>query len=170
MSDFESRLKRLEDRAALHDLVVNYLLAVDNDDYQALPALFSADAVFSTSGHVAAEGRDAIIEFLRSARSQMGLTVHTPNYVSLMGIDGDHAKGLVGAHLELVLDEKAVFGAVRYEDEYVRRDGSWVFRRRDMRTIHIAPWNEISAAFPSNRPVRWPGIDPLPSDYPRKRS
>jgi hypothetical protein len=83
-------------------------------------------------------------------------------------IDDNVKHGVVGAHLELVLNGVAVFGAVRYEDEYVRTDGTWSIRRRDMRTIHIAPWNEVSAAFPSAGPVRWPGAEPLPSDYPRK--
>jgi hypothetical protein len=35
--DLESRLQRLEDRAAINDLVVSYFLAHDGDDLQRWP-------------------------------------------------------------------------------------------------------------------------------------
>jgi hypothetical protein len=99
----------------------------------------------------------------------MGLTVHTPHYVLCRFHDADRASGLVGAHLELVLAGQSLFGAVRYEDDYVRGPDGWRISRRDMRTIHIAPWAEVGEAFASDLPVRWPAVNPLPSDYPRTR-
>jgi SnoaL-like domain len=42
MSDLQRRIRRLEDRAELQDLVVRYFLAAD-DDYDALAATFAAD-------------------------------------------------------------------------------------------------------------------------------
>jgi len=169
MSEIEQRLSALEDRFAIQDLVVRYFVAVDSDDVETVTSVFAEDATFSLSGSVVASGRANVIEYLVDARKAMGLTVHTPNYVLPRDKDAHTKQGVVGAHLELVLNGVAVFGAVRYEDEYVRTEGKWLIRHRDMRTIHIAPWNEISAAFPSEGPVRWPGAAPLPSDYPRKR-
>jgi hypothetical protein len=169
MSDIERRLKDLEDRTAIHDLVVGYFLAVDSDNFDEINRIFADDATFSLSGVVVGSGRKNIVEYLVAARKMMGLTVHTPNYVLPTRKDGNMMTGVVGAHLELVLGDEAVFGAVRYEDEYIHIDGTWVIGRRDMRTIYIAPWGQIGAAFPSDRPVRWPGVDPSPSDYPRRR-
>lgn len=168
--DLERRLRRLEDRTAIEDLVVDYFLAADGDDFDGVGSSFTEDAVFSASGTVAAEGREAIVEFIRGARTHMGLTIHTPNYARSRfdENDGDAADGLVGAHLELVLGGSSVYGAVRYVDRYVRSDGRWLIASRDMRTIHIAAWNDVGEAFASDTPVRWPGAAGAPSDFPRR--
>jgi uncharacterized protein (TIGR02246 family) len=166
--DIEQRLRRLEDRAAINDLVVRYFLAADGDDLDGVGASFTADATFSSSGTVNASGREGIVAFIRGARNHMGLTIHTPHFAHLAFDGDDAASGLVGAHLELVLGGEALYGAVRYVDCYVRQDGHWLISTRDMRTIHIAPWLDIGEAFASDAPVRWPGANPAPSDFPRR--
>lgn len=170
MSDIERRLRRLEDRAELDDLVVRYFLASDGDDAAALAEAFASDGKFSVSGALCGDSREAIVAFIGGERKKMGLTVHTPNYALYTFEDDDHATGLIGAHLELPLSGEPLFGAVRYQDEYVRRDGRWRIAARDMRVIHIAPWSEVGASLMSDTPVRWPGADPLPSDFPRGRN
>jgi len=166
--DAEHRLRRLEDRAELEDLIVRYFLASDNDDAATLANCFVADATFSVSGALCGSSREAIVSFIGSERTKMGLTVHTPNYMLFSFADGGlEASGLVGAHLELVLGDQSVFGAVRYQDTYVHRGGRWRIRTRDMRVIHVAPWLEVGKSFMSDTPVRWPGLAPLPSDLPR---
>ncbi|QKR98319.1 nuclear transport factor 2 family protein [Sphingomonas sp. CL5.1] len=166
--DLEQRVARLEDRAAINDLVVRYFLASDGDDLKTIGESFTPDAIFASSGQISGEGRDGIVEFIRGARSHMGLTIHTPHYVQITFDDADRARGLVGAHLELVLGGQAIYGAVRYVDEYVKRDGRWLISKRDMRTIAIAPWLEFGAALESETPMRWPGSK-AQSDYPRSR-
>lgn len=166
--NLEERVRRLEDKSDINDLVVRYFLAADGDDFERVAASFADDAVFSSSGVVSGAGRGAVVEFIRQARSQMGLTIHTPHYVHIAFRDEDAASGLVGAHLELDLDGQTVLGAVRYVDEYVRSDGGWFIKNRDMRTIYIAPWIDVGEAFASSNPVRWPGAEASRSDYPRR--
>lgn len=166
--NLDARLRTLEDRAELNDLVVNYFLASDGDDLDSVGNSFVEEAQFSTSGVIAGSGRQAIVEFIRGARSHMGLTIHTPNYAQFSFDDDDHASGLVGAHLELMLAGRSVFGAVRYVDTYRRTTEGWRILSRDMRTIYLAPWPEVGDAFASDTPVRWPGAQPAASDYPRR--
>lgn len=167
MSELEDRIRRLEDRAAINDLVVSYFLAADGDDLVRVAESFTEHATFCSSGKLCASGRQAIVDFIRNARSQMGLTIHTPHYAQVV-FESDHrARGLVGAHLELVLGSVSVYGAVRYVDEYEREAGVWRIQSRDMRTIHLAPWLEVGESFASNTPVRWPGVPPAQSDLPR---
>ncbi|MGE4430432.1 MAG: nuclear transport factor 2 family protein [Sphingobium sp.] len=168
MNDMERRLRRLEDRAALDDLIVRYFLAADGDDPQGLADSFTQNASFASSGVVNAQGRAAIVDFIGTSRTHMGLTVHTPHYGLYSFIDDDRAEGLVGAHLELALAGEPLFGAVRYQDEYRRTPEGWRIARRDMRTIHIAPWSDVGQSLLSPTPVRWPGTAPAASDYPRK--
>lgn len=165
--ELEQRVARLEDRAEINDLVVRYFLAADGDDLKTVGESFTADATFASSGVENASGRQAIIDFIRTSRGLMGLTIHTPHYVQLTFDGSERARGLVGAHLELVFGGKAIYGAVRYVDTYIRQDSGWLIASRDMRTVHIAPWADVGEAFESDTPVRWPGGAAGPSDYPR---
>ena len=168
MSSLDDRVARLEDRAELEDLVARYFLAADGDDIDTLAALFAPDARFSISGAVGGATREAVVNFLVASRTQMGLTLHTPNSM-LFTFDGPgRARGLIGAHLQLAYGTETVFGAVRYHDEYVRLDGRWRILARDMRTIFIAPWAAVGEAFASATPTRWPGAEPAGSDFPRR--
>jgi len=167
MQDLETRVRRLEARAAINDVVVAYFLAADGDDILKVGASFTQDATFSASGHLCAHGRQGIMDFISRTRAQMGLTIHTPHYAQVTFDSDLHARGIVGAHLELVIAGSALCGAVRYVDEYERSDGSWQIKSRDMRTIYIAPWLEVGQALASITPARWPGRDPAKSDYSR---
>jgi hypothetical protein len=170
MPDLEQRIRRLEDRAELNDLVVRYFVAVDDDDYATLAQTFASQASFSAGGFDGAHGRDAIVDSLRASRAQMGATVHTPDY-TLFTFHGDsEASGLVGAHLELSMAGKTLYGAVRYTDTYVRESGRWCLSQRDMRVIHVGPWEEVGGSLTSELNVKWPGVPPLPSDYPKRNS
>lgn len=165
--ELESRVQRLEDRAAINDLVVAYFLAADGDELAKVAGSFTEDATFSSSGTLCARGRRAIVDFIREARTHMGLTIHTPHYSQVTFISPGRAAGLVGAHLELVLGNASVLGAVRYVDEYLLDCGHWRIKSRDMRTIYLAPWLDAGSALASNTPVRWPGTPATSSDYPR---
>ncbi|GAA5063746.1 nuclear transport factor 2 family protein [Nocardia callitridis] len=166
MTDIETRVRRLEDRAELHDLAVRYFLASDFDDFDAIAEAFAPEGVFAAGGFPGATGPAAIADMIRQARTAFGVTVHTPHYVLLDFVDDDHATGLVGAHLEIATGGTTVFGAVRYEDEYVRLAGRWRFAKRDMRTVHLGPWDAAASSLTSDLPVRWPGAAPAASDYP----
>lgn len=166
--DLEQRIRRLEDRSAIDDLNTRYFLAADGDDMAGVGDSFTDDATFASSGHVAATGARAIVDFIAGARGHMGLTIHTPHYGLYTFHDDQRASGIVGAHLELVLAGQPTLGAVRYVDEYRQDDGVWRIARRDMRTIFIGDRARSAEVFASPTPVQWPGLDPLPSDYPRQ--
>jgi uncharacterized protein (TIGR02246 family) len=167
MSDVEARIRRLEDRVELTDLATRYFLASDFDDYEAIARYFTPDGSFAADGFPASVGNEAIAESIRGSRSYFGITIHTPHYVLVDFLDDDNATGLVGAHLEIAVGGKTVFAAVRYEDVYVRQDGEWRFRSRNMRTVHAQPWEDVATSLTAELPIRWPGGEPAPSSYPR---
>lgn len=169
MSTLEERIAILEDRAAIQDLVAVYFRASDDDDYAVMAQCFSRNARFEASGFDDAAGRDGIVALIKAARAGMGQTVHTPNYVHIAFTGADTAEGMVCAHLELGLGDATYFGAVRYIDRYEREDGRWRIAVRAMKVVHIAPWSDASASLTTDLNVRWPGADPLPSDFPRRQ-
>lgn len=165
--DLASRIRRLEDRAALEDLVVRYFVAADDDDLETLSGTFAEDAEFVASGFECGSDRDSIVKFIQDDRRNMGVTVHTPNYTLLTWHDDDHVSGVVGAHLELARGGTTLYGAVRYLDDYRRTTDGWRFARREMATIHVGDWRDVATSLTEELRVRWPGQDPAPADLPR---
>lgn len=168
MRSLEERLRRLEDRAEIQDLVALYFRATDDDEEKLLADCFTSDAQFVASGFEGGRGREGIIAFLRAARAGMTQTVHTPHYVHLTFGSEDAASGTVVAHLEIGLKQTTVFAAVRYLDTYRREEGRWQIARRDMRTVHAGSWADVATSLSDPMNVRWPGGEPARSDYPRK--
>ncbi|MFF2850303.1 nuclear transport factor 2 family protein [Streptomyces sp. NPDC058001] len=168
MSDLEARIRRLEDRAELEDLVIRYFVAADDDDMDTLGAAFAEDAEFVIGGGFSGgSSRAAIVDFIRGDRKNMGVTVHTQNFTLLTFGDDDHASGVIGAHLELARGGTTVYGAVRYLDDYVRTAEGWKIKRREMATVHVGPWDDVATSLTSELRSRWPGQEPAPADLPR---
>ena len=157
--ELSRRIRRLEDRAELRELVNRYCLAIDDSDWDALLGLFHADAAMA--GQV---GPDDVVRVLRSIRSGYGRTIHTALAQVLEFTDDDHASGIVPSRGELAIAGQTVLCAMRYLDDYVRVDGSWLFARRVLRFNYALPWAAMAEAMTGELPVAWPGTDPLPAE------
>jgi uncharacterized protein (TIGR02246 family) len=168
LATLEQRIQKLEDRAEIQDLVARYFKVTDDDDEQALADCFARDARFIATGFDGGTGRAGVMEFLKSARSTMQQTVHTPNYVHIDFQGLDAAEGTVMAHLEIGIGGTTVYAAVRYLDTYAREDGKWRIATREMGAVHLGSWDLVASSMTDPNNVRWPGADPALSDFPRK--
>ena len=168
MPTLEERIQTLEDRAAIQDLVARYFKVTDDDDVAAVADCFTADARFVASGYEGGNGRDAVMAFLKAARSHMHHSVHTPHYVHIAFTGPDTASGTVMAHLEIGMGGTTIYAAVRYLDAYVREGGTWRISSREMRAVHVGSWDLIASSLTDPNNVRWPGTAPAPSDFPWK--
>lgn len=167
MASLEDRIRRLEDRAEIQDLVATYFRATDDDDLAVLGQCFTQHARFIATGFAGGENREGILAFLTGARATMGQTVHTPNYVHITFNDDNCASGTVMAHLEIGTAKTTVYAAVRYIDSYQREQGSWRIAQREMRAVHLGSWADVEQSLVSPLNVCWPGGKPAPSDFPR---
>ena len=168
MSDLEARIRRLEDRAEIEDLVLKYFLAADDDDWETLGWTFAGDGSFSAGAFPGGSDRESVVKFIQADRQNMGVTVHTQNTTLVTFDDADHAHGVVGAHLELARGGTTVYGAVRYYDTYERTSDGWKIKSREMAIIHVGPWAEVGTSLTAPDRARWPGADPAPADLPRR--
>lgn len=164
MADLEQRIKRLEDRGELQELAIRYFRSADDDDFATMASCFSADATFSAGGFPGGKSREEVVDFIRADRETMGATVHTFNSMLLDFRDDEHASGVIAAHLELARGGTTLYGAVRYYDEFVKRDGAWQISKCEMRTIHVGPWADVNDSLTTELRVRWPGADPQPAE------
>ena len=167
MSELDDRIRRLEDRAEIQDLVLKYFLAADDDDWDALGWTFAEDGSFSAGAFRGGHDRESVVKFIQNDRQNMGVTVHTQNTTLLSFSDADHASGVVGAHLELARAGTTVYGAVRYYDTYERTTDGWKIKTREMAIIHVGPWDEVGSSLTAQHRARWPGAEPAPADLPR---
>jgi hypothetical protein len=155
---FEARLRRLEDRAEIGELVVRYCVACDDRDIDQLVELFSPRATFRHGdGTVHVSGRDDISNFYRTRLRTNGITIHAVNGHVIEFTDPNIASGMVQGKVELGLQGKTVVGALRYVDRYVREGGRWLFEERNECIWYQVPADELVSALV--RPLRrwWPG-------------
>lgn len=166
MDDLELRVRRLEDRAELADLVAKYNIFVDDHDLEALSDLYADDAVFDGHALGRSEGRHAVMDYFRARYDDYGPSYHY-NHTQIIAFESDdNATGLVTAHVELAYRGIAMRGAYRYNDEYVRQRGRWCFRQRKVNFYYIMPMEDLARRFEDPHRRRWPGTTPMPAELP----
>ena len=110
------------DREAIGDLIADYALALDTDDIEGCVGLFTEDSEYLVFGKTLM-GPDRVRKMFTRAPRGMHLTG-----VSRVRIDGDSATATTQ-----VLFVDAASHAIRpalYDDDLVKVDGHWRFRRR----------------------------------------
>jgi uncharacterized protein (TIGR02246 family) len=145
-------VRKLEDRAALAELVHAYNLAMDDRDWEALAELFAPDARLGPHS-----GADAVVGVLREMREEHGRTRHVAHGQVLEFTGPDEASGTVAASSQIDMRGTTHAVAVRYLDRYARVDGRWRFVRRKALFSYVIPVGDLAEAMTSPDPVRWPG-------------
>ena len=121
-------------------LKYRYARLLDTKDFDGLNACFVEDATASYSGgQLSYDGREAIIGFLRKALGSTAmLTSHLVGQPEIQLTGPDTAKGTWALQDLVILTEQAmeIRGTAFYEDEYVKRDGSWRFKHTGYRRVY----------------------------------
>jgi len=163
----EQRIRRLEDRSELRELVARYGIARDDRDIDALTELFTPDACFrSRDGVMNAVGREAVLEQFRGRFSALKATNHIAHDLILtFDSDPDTASGLMTSHAEVWRNGRALIAAMRYSDTYRKHDGRWRFADRLLAFLYYLPVDEYAQGLGSRLRMRAYG-DQRPADYP----
>jgi hypothetical protein len=164
-----ARVRRLEDRAAIGELVVLYGYVMDEHDSAGIRDLFCSDATMrSSDGVVDASGIDEIVEMFQGRYAVLGPTNHfTHGHVIRFDDEApDIATGLLSSHAEVIRNGVPMLVALRYEDRYRRVDGRWRFADREMSYMYYLPAGEYVGgvgdpggslrAYGDRRPAQWP--------------
>jgi ketosteroid isomerase-like protein len=159
----EERVRLLEDRAAIMELISAYALGVSHRDREAVLRCFAPDGVFDV-GPVRVSGRDEIRKFLQDLRPDTPhlagfdqATGSTPtNSNILIECDGDRARSTstaVVVHAGSRGGEPIVMvRGTEYQDDLARIDGEWLFTSRRHRTV----WEFEAKGSEPTPPPRWP--------------
>jgi len=119
------------DRLAIRDVAYRYARAIDRRDYALAEAIFSEDAELIGPGfHVT--GRDKVVDGMR-AIERFESTMHVVHN-QLVEVLGNRAEGeTYGVAYHVLLREGRrvrIDWGIRYQDRYVREDGTWRLARR----------------------------------------
>lgn len=127
----------LEIRALSH----RYAVALDRDDRAEWRALFSDDIAFESGGTV--RGLEDVLRIPEIQLQRYEKTLHSVT-TQVVSIDGDRAEGVVYCSAHHIYRDTHQGGRfpfdlthdflIRYEDEYARVEGRWVFTRRSVVT------------------------------------
>ncbi|MEO7348448.1 MAG: nuclear transport factor 2 family protein [Terrimesophilobacter sp.] len=133
-----SQITELVDEMAIRGLSHRYAMALDSNDLEAWRALFSEDIVVE-SGTSAPRGLAEVLRIPEIQLQRYKKTLHSVT-TQQVHLDGDTASGEVyctayhiyedfhqGGRLSFDLSHNFL---IRYDDNYVRNDGRWVFARR----------------------------------------
>ena len=164
----ERRIDRIESRFAIQELVSAYCEACDEHDMPRLAALFTEDAVFdSPSGVLRATGRDGIAGMFVGAFRVRGPGFHWTHDLTVRfdDADADVATGLVASHAETCPNGVASLAAMKYDDEYRRVGGRWLFSRRSIRFLYYVPAERYLEALKGRQRLCFEGAW-FQADYP----
>jgi len=133
-----ARLEALEAREAIRQLWADYGRTLDNRDFKAFAQLFARDGEFVGGPGATAKGRDAVGALLEKL-----LTTNFPNsrgrnmhfYMNeSIDVRGGEASAVTrGGFLVANAGNRPEISIMAtYKDDFVREDGQWKFRRREV--------------------------------------
>jgi ketosteroid isomerase-like protein len=147
----ERRLRMLEDREAIRNLVARYGFVIDDRDMDGVADCFTEDGGFSSrEGNIGARGRQAVVDQFHDRWAVLGPANHIvhQHYIELDPGDRNRATGLVSSHAELVRNGDVQITALRYDDEYRRcPDGRWRFADRMLSVFYYLKPEDYVARF-----------------------
>ena len=169
-SELEERIKRLEDKDEIRDLIVMYGIIMDEHDFEGIDRIFTSDAsLTSADGVFSASGIEAIKSTYQDRFAVLGATNHVThgNVVRFSDDNPDHASGLVTSHAEVSREGTALIAALRYKDNYQRTSMGWQIREREMSFMYYVSFDEFKDALVSDERVRVYGDRRL-ADWPER--
>jgi 3-phenylpropionate/cinnamic acid dioxygenase small subunit len=126
-------LQEISDRLEIHDVLVRYCYAVDDRDWDAYRALFTADAVIddTVTGGVRS-GVEEHVVYLQRALSRIRISQHAISTV-LVDLAGDVANVRAHASCPMVVDlgnddTQVFFQGLWYRNRLVRTPEGWRIR------------------------------------------
>lgn len=168
----EERVRRLEDRTAINELIARYCLVMDNRDVAAIETLFTPDVhIWSADGVMDSRGREAAVAMFKGRFEVLGPSNHFTHdrIIEFDALDHDKATGLVLSHAEMQRKGQPMITAIRYHDVYQRCDGRWRFKERGLSFMYYVPTAEYLDAFGPGLDRRMRAYDaPTPADWPEK--
>lgn len=138
--EISAEMRELRDRAAIHQLLMDYGRTLDQRDFGAFADLFTQDGEYGAAASMA-RGPADIAGRMRAVFEANAMGFRDPNFHVFFNesirLDGDRAESTSMSFYVVPgadnLPEIAMMA--EYEDELVRAGGVWKFQRREVRGL-----------------------------------
>ena len=144
MEDLERRVRVLEDIEEIKRLKARYCAYCDDSyDADAIASLFTEDAVWDGGALGKNVGREEIRSFFQGASVRRPFAIHMVMN-PIIEVDGDTARGSWNLFQPNTIADgnRAVWGAARYNEDYVRVDGEWKFKHLRITSFFWTPYDQ----------------------------
>jgi hypothetical protein len=166
VTSLEDRVRRIEDRFEINDLLVSYAVLLDDRQFESVGRLFTEDGVFA-SPNSTTHGRSAIAANFEDKHAPFTMTLHDPHASSCNFTGPDDARGTVLGYAELANAEHTIITNIRYQDDYRREAGAWRFARRHVLSVYgMTVADFVSGRAGGAERKRWPGRPVGPAECP----
>ena len=143
--DISTRLTMLEDIEALKKLKARYFRCLDKKLWDELSDCFTDDATTAyTDGQLRLEGKQAIMDFLRSAMGRYTFFgFHQAHHPEIDILNNHMAKGIWSAHYYMIDTEynRTLQCGAFYYDEFEKSNGIWKIKHIGYNRIFEEQWN-----------------------------
>jgi hypothetical protein len=149
MTDVETRVQALEakvqelcDRNEIQELRFRYHIAVNEKKPEMIPELFAENGEIDFAHLGQAQGKAAITTFYRQALSELVPFVKQFIHNHVITLNGDTGTGLSYLEAKPIFNGESFLVAARFDDEYVRENGRWKFRKMTLVPYFMVPLRE----------------------------
>ena len=129
-TDLEQRITRLEDIEAIKQLKARYCdICDDTHNPDQIASVFAADGIWEGGDFGQAQSHEAIQELFLGFRNMFTFSQHNISN-PIIEINGNRATGIwyIMGPWTLTEDNKEIWMAARYDDDYVKVDGEWKYQ------------------------------------------
>lgn len=137
----EAKVQDLSDREAIRTLRFRYHECINGETFDAIPDLFTEDAILDFDYLGSANGRAELIAFFQKVENLLSF-VKQFMHNHAVEVDGDSGRGYAYLEAKTISKGDAYFVAARYDDEYVRENGEWRFKKMSLTPYFTVPFKE----------------------------
>lgn len=156
-------IERVVARDEIRQLAARYAFAVDSRDLDLLVSLFVPDVRVTREE----SGREAMRAFWVESLREIGVSILFVGNHVIDFDDAENARGVVYCRGQIQDGDRWIEQAIQYRDRYEKRDGRWLFVKRQ----HVLWYGVETAERPlDQRLANWPehhdGRGTVPEDIP----
>jgi len=142
VQELEAKVQELEDRSAIQTLRFRFHENVNEKRPEAIGELFSHDAELNYAHLGQVTGREKITKFFQKGLSELVPFVKQYLHNHVVTINGNSATGLSYLEATPIHNNESYLVAARFDDEYVKENGKWYFKKVKLTPYFMVPLKE----------------------------
>ena len=142
VQELEAKVQELEDAAAIKELRFRFHECVNEKRPEGMGALFSNEAELNYAHLGSVKGREKIVKFFQKGLSDLVPFVKQYLHNHVVQVQGNTATGFSYLEATPVHKDESYLVAARFDDEYIKENGRWYFKKVNLTPYFMVPLKE----------------------------